>query len=323
MTTYGLVFNGVNYVSGCATRYGQYAYCGVMRVPSYSTAKSAMASMSLMRLGQKYGTGVYDLLIRDYVPEYTASIGDWTNVTFNNAIDMATGNYRLAGYEADEAGSYMETFFLAEPYSNKIAAAFNFPYKVPPGTYWNYHSSDTFLVGRAMQNYLNAQGGGNDIFNMLRDEVFVPLKLSAGTMTSLRTDNSAGGQAFAGYGLFWTQDDIAKVALFLNNQNGVIDGIQVLQPDMLADSMQNDASDRGLDTTGTPVFKYNNGFWAKEFTPAEGYACSFHAPFMSGYGGITVVMMPNGATYYYFSDNEEYSWSSSVSEANKLAPQCP
>jgi len=27
---------------------------------------------------------------------------------------------------------------------------------------------------------------------------------------------------------------------------------------------------------------------------------------MSGYGGITVVMAPNGATYYY-SDNEEFS----------------
>jgi hypothetical protein len=44
---------------------------------------------------------------------------------------------------------------------------------------------------------------------------------------------------------------------------------------------------------------------------------------MSGYGGITVVMMPNGTTYYYFSDNEEYSWNSSVNEANKLAQHCP
>ncbi|HNA90454.1 MAG TPA: hypothetical protein PK414_14795 [Anaerolineales bacterium] len=323
MTNYGVVFNGVNYVSGCGTRYGQYAYCNVMRVPSYSTAKSAMASMSLMRLGQKYGSGVYNLLIKDYVPEYTGSVGVWTNVTFNNTIDMATGNYRLAGYEADEGGSYMETFFLAEPYSTKITAAFNFPGKVAPGTYWNYHSSDTFILGRAMQNYLNAQGGGSDIFNMLRDEVFVPLKLSAGTMTSLRTDNNTTGQAFAGYGLFWTQDDIAKVALLLNNQNGIIDGTQILEPAMLADSMQDDATDRGMNTTGTPVFKYNNGFWAKEFTSADGYTCSFYTPFMSGYGGITVVMMPNGATYYYFSDNEEFSWSSSVNEANKLAPHCP
>jgi hypothetical protein len=323
MTTYGVVFNGVNYISGCGTRYGQYAYCTSMRLPSYSTAKSAMASMSLMRLGQKYGVGVYNLLIKDYVPEYSGSSGSWTSVTFNHTVDMATGNYTSSGYEVDEAGTNMSNFFLAEPYSTKMGYAMNFPAKVAPGTLWVYHSSDSFILGRAMQNYLNAQGGGSDIFNMLRDEVFVPLKLSAGTMTSLRTDNSVTGQAFAGYGLFWTQDDIAKVALLLNNQNGVINGSQILQADMLADSMQDDASDRGVNTTGSPVFKYNNGFWAKEFTTTDGYTCSFYTPFMSGYGGITVVLMPNGATYYYFSDNEEYSWNSSVNEANKLAPYCP
>jgi len=323
MTYYGVIINGTNYVSGCTTRYGTYAFCSNMRASSYSTAKSAFTSITLMRLGQVYGPGVYNQLIKDYVPEYTGSVGTWTSVTFNNTIDMATGNYRLAGYESDEGGSYMDTFFLAEPYSSKIAAAFNFPYKVAPGTFWNYHSSDTFIVTRAMNNYLQSQAGsGADIFNMVRDEVYAPIKLSAGTMTSLRTDNSSTGAPFGGYGLFWTQDDIAKVAKLLNNDNGMADGVQLLQTDMLADSMQQDAVDRGLDTTGSPVFKYNNAFWAKQFTSADGYTCSFYTPFMSGYGGITVVMMPNGATYYYFSDNEEYSWSSSVNEANKLVPHC-
>jgi len=72
-------------------------------------------------------------------------------------------------------------------------------------------------------------------------------------------------------------------------------GIQLLQPDMLQDSMQKDSIDRGMDTTDTPVFKYNNAFWAKNITPAEfpQYTCSFWVPFMSGYGGITVTMPPN------------------------------
>jgi hypothetical protein len=294
-----------------------------MRAPSYSTAKSAFASVALMRLGQIYGSDVYNQLIKDYVSEYSSSVGAWTDVTFNNAIDMATGNYRLAGNEYDEAGLYMDAFFLAEPYSTKITAAFNFLNKVAHGTFWNYHSSDTFILTRAMNNYLQVQvGGGSDIFNMVRDEVYTPINLSAGAKTTERTDNSATGKPFGGYGLFWTQDDIAKIAKLLNNDNGISNGMQLLQTDMLADSMQKDATDRGLDTTGAPMFKYNNGFWAKQFTTADGYTCSFYTPFMSGYGGITVVMMPNGATYYYFSDNEEYSWSNSVSEANKLAPQC-
>jgi len=326
MTTYGVVINGINYVSGCGTRYGQYAFCGNMRLPSYSTAKSAFASMALMRLGQKYGTGVYNLLIKDYVPEYASAPGIWTSVTFNHVIDMTTGNYRLAGYESDEGGSYVSTFFLAEPYTDKITAAFNFPNKKAPGQLWVYHSSDTFIVARAMNNYLQTQEGSDaDIFNLIRDEVFIPIKLSAGTLTTLRTDNSTTGKPFGGYGLFWTQDDIAKVAILLNNQNGIVNGTQILNATILNDSLQKNPADRGIDTTGTVAFKYNNGFWAKNMTPAEfpQYTCSFWVPFMSGYGGITVGIGPNGATYYYFSDNEEYSWYDAVNETNKLSPMCP
>ncbi len=323
LTTYGLYYNGVNYIGGCTTRSGgSYAYCEQMRLPSYSTAKSAFAGIALMRLGQMNGTGVYNLKIKDYVSEYTQG-GDWATVTFNHTIDMATGNYESSGYEVDEGdtgvGAIMEGFFLAEPYTNKVSYAFDYPdTATAPGALWVYHSTDTFLVTRAMSQY-----HGSDIFNLVRDSVYVPLKLNAGALTTVRTDRSATGIPFGGYGLFWTQDDIAKVARLLNNDHGVINGTQVLEPSMLDDSMQDDASDRGEDTTGTTVFKYNNGFWAKQFTTSDGFTCSFYAPFMSGYGGITVVMMPNGATYYYFSDNTEYSWSSSVIEANKLSPHCP
>jgi hypothetical protein len=78
LSAYGLFINGINYVSGCRTRYGEYAYCESMRLPSYSTAKSAFASLALMRLGQKYGTGIYNLLIKDYVPEAASAAGDWS-----------------------------------------------------------------------------------------------------------------------------------------------------------------------------------------------------------------------------------------------------
>ncbi|MBV9573221.1 MAG: hypothetical protein JOY93_04145, partial [Acidobacteriales bacterium] len=54
ITTYGLVFHGINYVSGCRTRFGEYAFCSDMRVPSYSIAKSVFAGVALMHLGQLY-----------------------------------------------------------------------------------------------------------------------------------------------------------------------------------------------------------------------------------------------------------------------------
>lgn len=326
MTAYGLVINGVNYVSDCQTRYGQYAYCEGMRLPSYSTAKSAFASIALMRLGQKYGGGVYDLLIKDYVPEAASSTGDWTGVTFKNTIDMATGNYELSGFEADESGPTMIAFLdEAESYTDKIKAAFNFPRRNAPGKVWIYHTSDIFILTRAMNNYLVQQeGGGADIFNMLRDEVYLPLHLSAGALTSLRTDNSPTGVPFGGYGLFWTQDDIAKIGMLLNEQSGAINGVQVLNPDMLADALQQNPDRRGLNTTGVPVFKYSNAFWAREWSPsvARQYSCTFWTPFMSGYGGISVVLMPNGSIFYYFSDNAEFSWYDAVNESNKLIPMC-
>jgi hypothetical protein len=327
LTAYGLVINGVNYVSGCRTRYGEYAYCESMRLPSFSTAKSAFASLALMRLGQKFGVGVYNLLIKDYVPEAARAAGDWSAVTFENTLDMATGNYNQSGFEVDEAGPLMTTFLdREETLADRIRTAFSFPNQNAPGQAWVYHTSDTFILTRAMNNYLVGQAGsGADIFNLVRDEVYIPLHLSAGALTALRTDNSPSGAPFGGYGLFWTQDDIAKVSLLLNDQNGIIDGAQVLEPGLLAAAMQRNAAERGLNTTGVPVFKYKAAFWAKQWTSADGrpYACSFWTPFMSGYGGISVVLMPNGSIYYYFSDNNEFSWYDAVNESNKLSPMCP
>jgi hypothetical protein len=215
---------------------------------------------------------------------------------------------------------------VAETYTDKISFALLFPFQQRPELVWVYHSSDIFIATLAMSNYLVQQGNSQaDIFNFVRDNVYIPLNLSAGALTTLRTGNNPIGVPFGGYGLFLTQDDIAKISLLLSVQNGDIHGSQVLEPELLAASLQRDANDRGLNTTGVPAFKYRNGFWAKEWIPAENrqYTCTFWTPFMSGYGGISVVMMPNQSIYYYFSDHDEYSWYDAVNESNKLSPMCP
>ena len=43
---------------------------------------------------------------------------------------------------------------------------------------------------------------------------------------------------------------------------------------------------------------------------------------MSGFGGITVVLLPNGAIYYVFSDNAEFAWLSAAAELAKLGGFC-
>ena len=58
LSTFGFVYDGVNYVGDCPTRQGAYPFCGQLLLPSYSTAKSAFGGMALMRLAQKYGPDV-------------------------------------------------------------------------------------------------------------------------------------------------------------------------------------------------------------------------------------------------------------------------
>ena len=331
ITTFGVLINGVNYVSDCPTRYGRYAFCEQMRLPSYSLAKSAFAGLSLMWLGQKYGTGVYHRLIRDFVTESAAG-GDWNSVTFANAADMATGNYVRPEREADEGAPEEMAFFEAEPLADKLTLAFRqFPHGAAPGSRWVYQSHATFILTRAMSVWLRQRGGG-DLFDTIRDSVYAPIGVSLGGRTTLRTDNSAAGQPFGAYGLFLTQDDIARIGRLLNDDEGRIGGRQVLEAARLRESLFRTPDPSGL---GLPVpdldapavgdtFRYHNLFWAKHMTPAEfpRYSCDFWIPFMSGYGGNIVLLLPNRAVFYVFSDGNEFVWYSAAHELGKIAPFC-
>jgi len=317
VSVYGLMADGVNYVGPCRTRYGDYGYCEAMRHASYSTAKSAFAAMALMRLAQQDGLDVKDLLIKDYVPEAASASGDWDNVTFENALDMATGNYESVEYMEDEEGTTMSAFFNAETYNAKISAAFSYPNKTAPGQNWVYHTSDTFILVRALQNYLD-----EDVFDWLVQQVFEPLKIGPGAYSSARTsENNWQGQAFGGYGLWWTVDDAAKLAEVMQHRGRTLDGDQLLHPDLVAQAMQRTA-ERGF-LTGVDEY-YQLGFWASKFTPEvdSEFQCTFYTPYMSGNGGITILLLPNGMTYYYFSDNGEFVWLDAVKETYRMRSHC-
>jgi len=335
VTTFGVVINGINYSSGCATRHtasglGSYPFCSEMRMPSYSTAKSAFSSLAMMRLGKLYGTGVYNNLIKTYVPQYVDG-GSWSTTTWGNISDMATGNYISSAYESDENGTYTTAFLDDVTYTSKIAAAFTpFPHKVAPGTTWVYQSVATFIQTQAMQSYLKQQqGSGADLFGMMVTDVYTPLQLSGGFMSSVRTDNSATGQPNGYYGLFYNVDDIAKIGRFVDAGTGVINGTQIIDPARLQDALYK-TSNTGLPVpdTGNPTYKntwvYNHNFWGKKVTSAEfpTISCQFTIPFMSGFGGNTIMMLPNGAVYYVISDAYEFPIDTPITQINKLAPYC-
>jgi hypothetical protein len=88
---------------------------------------------------------------------------------------------------------------------------------------------------------------------------------------------------------------------------------------LLSRALQADPNDHGVDRPGG---KYNNTFWADIFIPGDGYGCTFYVPYMAGISGNIIALMPNGVTYYYFSDNREFNWHAVVREADKIAPMC-
>ena len=345
VTTYGVVIGGTNYSAGCPTRFGEYAFCEEMRLPSYSIAKSAFAGMALMRLGRLYGRGVYIELIKSYIPQYQEG-GNWEATTFSDASDMATGNYNLPGYEADEDSPAMDAFLVDEGYEAKLKDAFAIHnHFTTPGTKWVYQSSATFILTQAMNAYLQRKKGRSaDLFNMVRDDLYIPLHVSQGGLTTIRTENSPIGAPSGYYGLFFIKDDIAKIGNFLNNANGVVDSIQVLEPLRLKEALfrtpnpaavgvsiedSNPASllgkpgyGRGPGVPGSR--RYAHGFWGRYISTQEfpQFSCNFWIAFMSGYGGNIVALLPNGVTFYSFSDGNEFPWTSAVSELAKLVPVC-
>src|SRR3546814_7462691 len=100
-----------------------------------------------------------------------------------------------------------------------------------------------------------------------------------------------------------SSDLFARLATFIGNQHGEIDGVQLLDPDMLRAATQRDPQARGLPVASLAHFRYQHGFWARNVQPLLGCARPTWVPFMSGYGGLSVVLFPNGSIYYNVADN--------------------
>jgi Beta-lactamase len=319
MTAYGFVANGRLYAGACDTRQGPDPFCEVMPLPSYSLAKSIVGGIGLMRLERLY-PGARQARIADYVPQCTAE--RWGDVTFEQALDMATGNYTSDVYDADESAPQLWDFMLVETHADKIERACSLhPRQAVPGTRWVYHTTDTYLLGTAMQAYLRQQSGHADAD--LYDDLLVPiwraLNLSQLVMQTRRT-RDAEAQPFTGWGLTLQADDLARIALFVQ-AGGVIEGEAWLDPDLLASALQQDPADRGLPAIDDSL-RYRAGFWAYNAGPYLGCGHDVWIPSMSGYGGLSLALMPNGQVYFYVSDGREFAWRRAAAQSFAIQPFC-
>src|SRR5215475_1505601 len=325
----GLVVDGTIYVRGCNTRTGPFPYCREMRNAAFSVTKSAAAAVALLRLAQKFGDGVFDLKISDYLT-VTATHDGWKNVTFADALNMATGigerspQRQPNDFRADENRPRMFEWFRKQTLKDKLDVAFSYPkYPWSRGEVFRYNTTHTFVLAAAMDAFLKRRAGPNaHLWDMVVTEVYRPIGILHAPMLHTTETDGSRGVPILGFGLSPTIEDIAKLATLFQN-GGRHDGQQLLPAKRIAEALY-----RASDTAGLPLGRrtqfgsphYHLSFWSIPYRTNSG--CFFQIPYMSGYGGNIVALLPNGISAFRFADAMSYDQEALVLGAEAIRPFC-
>jgi len=324
----GFVMDGVVYTKGCQTRSGAYPYCRHMRHGVFSVTKSLGAAVALLRLAAKYGDAVFEEKIVDHV-RVTATHDGWKDVTFADALSMAVpigdiGPRRDWPDPApDENQPKMVAWLIkARTAQEKLDHGFNYGrYPWERGEVVRYNTIVTFTLAAAMDAYLKRKEGPNaDLWNMVTDEVYRPIGiLHAPMMHTVEPDDSRG-IPILGFGLTPTIDDVAKLVTLLQGR-GQHHGTQILSAAKIDDALRRTAT--GLSTRVPSRFgdqRYHLSFWSLPYRTALG--CSVHVPYMLGYGGNIVVLLPNGVSAFRFADGHTYDPETMILAGEAIRPLC-
>jgi hypothetical protein len=323
-TVAGLLVDGELYVSRCRTRYGPYPFCSEMRHGVYSVSKSLGATLAMLRLAQKYGDAVFDLKIKDFVG-VTAEHDGWSEVTFGDALNMATG----IGDAPVESTMVFESippyhYFSGQLASTqKLATAFtsaNYPWG--PGEVFRYRDMDTFILAAAMDGYLKSREGGHaNIWDMVVNEILTPIGVMNAPMIHTIEPDGARGIPIFPEGYFPTYQEIAKISQLFQN-GGRHDGDQLLNRTMLAEALYR-TDVRGLPfPTGVARFAgftYHMGLWHR---PIDLGDCEINVSKMAGWGGNSVLLLPTGGIAFTLRNRGIDVDSKLATAVHAIDPQC-
>jgi hypothetical protein len=315
----GLVVDGVVYLQPSWTRRGLYPYPADMHHAAMSVSKSIGAGVAMLWLAQEYGPDVFDLRIADHV-EIDADHDGWDEVTFGDVLDMATGvgdnspDPDSFDVDANESGPSYVRFYLGATVGEKLDAALsvaNYPWG--PGEVLRYTSAQTFVLAAAMDAFLKSREGPDaHLWERLDEAVFGPIGVHHLTMIHVPDEDGGPGVPLLASGLRLTVDDLAKIVGLLQ-EGGAHDGRQLLHPDLVAAALYRTGQLEGLPSgkrfdDGDQA--YHMSFWSLAHRATNGGY--FQVPFMSGAGGNTVFLAPNGVTTFVFTDHgaDTYSFNS-------------
>jgi CubicO group peptidase (beta-lactamase class C family) len=322
----GLILSSVIYLRPCETRHGDFPYCEDMRHGVFSVTKSLGALVAMLRLAERYGDQIFDLKIKEYV-HVTADHDGWEDVTFADALNMATGigeasDERGGGtfWAEDYPGARTDSFMHSTSAADKLDAAFSAPsYEWGQGEVFRYRNMDTFVLAAAMDGLVKSRDGPEaDLWDVITAEVLEPIGVMA--LPVARTEEADGGRGLPLLvsGAFPTVHDIAKIAMLLQNE-GRYEGRQILSAARLADALYQTKM-RGLDVAGRAGETYHMSFW---YFPARQPGCTVDVPRMDGWGGNLVELLPNGAIAFYLSDDFAYRYRELAEAAGEVGSLCP
>lgn len=320
ITSYSVVINGENFRSECQTRSGPYPYCDQLILPSYSTAKSIFSGIGMMSLVKKFPT-IMSEQVSDWVAECNAS--QWKGVTFGNLLNMTTGNYLSKSHSADEMAEHSQSFFKAKSHQSKLDYSCNtFPRKSVPGSIFVYHSADTYLLGVVLSNFvaneLRVPASKFSLFDYLFVNDLWPRIGMSKVANSTRVTSNGREQPFFGYGLFFTNGDMAKITRFLYRE---LKTKSTLDNPMLTQVLERKTVPNELETQYSFIH-YINGFWKQNVTQLLGCEKETWLPYMLGYGGIYIVLVSEDVQYFYFSDSGQFIFRDAIQELAKIMPIC-
>ena len=145
-----------------------------------------------------------------------------------------------------------------------------------------------------MDGFLKSREGPSaNLWDFVVDEIYEPIGIRHAPINkTLEPDGSDGVPLIAG-GYYPTLEDLARIATLIQ-QGGAHGGKQILHREKLAEMMYQTPV-RGLPfgTEGKAGYStYHMAVWHQPFVAVAG--CRVELSYMSGWGGHTVLMLPNG-----------------------------
>jgi hypothetical protein len=290
-----LLLDGQLYQQEVATRSGPHPWPERMRHGVFSVTKTLGLGLAMLYLAGRYGDGIFEARIVDYVPELVDHAG-WQGVTFHHTLNMMTGTVGA------DSGAAIIPFLHARSAAEKIAAIRALPDAPPaPGTQFEYHSTHSFVLSLAMNNLVRSREGKDaDYWSMVEEAVLAPIGVPR--VPIQRTFEAGGGLGIPimGWGSYPDVDAAAKVAQLLQD-GGAHGGRQLLSPTKTREAMRR-AGHAGY-ATANPNERYLHSVWTVRTDTGR---CTIDVPLMSGAGGNHVMMLPSGLSVIRFMDADDF-----------------